>query len=114
MPSQEAERVRRALITDAKDDAIGVYEAWWSANTLWPEKSPSERLRIAEEAVRSALDEGSVRIEIGSWPEGTTPVDKAEGLRLLNEWATWTIPDGPTVFVWRTDKGIEYVRRNGE
>ena len=114
MPSQEAEQVRRALIADAMDDVIGVYEAWWSANTLWPEKRPSERLRIAEEAVQSALDDGFVRIEVGSWADGTNPVDDAEGRRLLNEWATWAIPNGPKVFVWRTDKGVEYVSRKSD
>ena len=114
MHSPEAEQLRRTLIADAMDDVTGVYEAWWSANSRWPEKRPSERLRIVEEAAQSALDEGLVRIELGSWDDGTTPVDDAEARRLLNEWATWTIPAGPKVFVWRTEKGTEYVRRKAE
>ena len=111
MLTPEAEELRRSLIADATNDVIGVYEALWDANTRWPERPPSERLRIAEEAVRSALDEGLLIVEVGSWQDGTTPVDDAEARTLLNEWATWAIPDGPKVFVWRTDKGIEHARR---
>jgi hypothetical protein len=114
MLSPEAEELRRSLIADAMDDVIGVYEAWWRANALWPDKSPSERLRIAEEAVQSALDEGLLVIEVGSWQDGTSPVDDAEARRLLKDWATWAIPDGPKVFVWRTDKGVQYVSRRSD
>jgi hypothetical protein len=53
-------------------------------------------------------------IEVGSWEGGTRRVDDSEARRLLNDWATWTIPDGPKVFMWRTDKGIAYVSRKGD
>ena len=108
----EAEKIRRNLIADATDDAIGVYEAWWAANTRWPDRPLSERLRIAEEAVRSAVEDGLLAVEVGSWKDGTRAVDEAEGLRLLAEWSTWAIPEGPTVFVWRTEKGIDCVSRD--
>jgi hypothetical protein len=114
MPSQEAEELRRELIADAIDDVIGVYEAWWAANTRWPDKPVSERLRIAEEAVQVALDDGLLGIEVGSWDDGTTPVGTAEGRKLLSEWATWAIPEGPQVFVWQTERGIAYVSRRSE
>jgi hypothetical protein len=82
MPSPEEEQLRITRIQDAISDVIGVYEAWWSANTMWPEKPLSERLRLAEEAVASALDDGLIVIEVGDWKGGTTPVDDAEARAL--------------------------------
>ncbi len=88
---------------------VGVHEAWWEANTLWPERPVSERLRLAEEAMLSALDDGLIVIEVGDCAEKTSRVDDAEARRLLTERATWAIPDGPKVFMWRTDKGVAYI-----
>jgi hypothetical protein len=112
MLAHDVDRLRRELVQDARADPVGVYEAWWSANTLWPERPLSERLRLAQDAVASALDDGLIVIEVGSPNDGSTPVDDAEGRRLLNEWATWAIPEGPRVFMWRTEKGIAYVTRS--
>jgi hypothetical protein len=112
MPAHDVERLRRAVVQDARANPVGVYEAWWSANTFWPARPLSERLRLAEQAVASALDDGLIVIEVGSPNDGSTPVDDTEGRRLLNEWATWAIPEGPRVFMWPTDKGIAYATRS--
>jgi hypothetical protein len=109
MADSDVATLRRSLLEDAVNDVIGVYEAWWEANTRWPDRPCSERLRLAEQALLSALDEGLVTIEVGSWTDGTKPVDNDEARRLLRDWETWAIPEGPKVFFWCTEEGRRLV-----
>ena len=52
----EGDDLKYEVVWSANEDTTGVHEVLWSANGWWPEKPASERLRMAEEAVRWALD----------------------------------------------------------
>ncbi len=47
----EGDDLKCEVIWSANEDATGVHEVLWSANTWWPDKPASERLRLAEDAV---------------------------------------------------------------
>jgi hypothetical protein len=59
--------VRAEILCTATEDLNGVWEAWWSVNSLLPALPLSARLRLAEEALRSLITEGLVRLSRGSW-----------------------------------------------
>jgi hypothetical protein len=69
------DELRYEVVFSAGEAAAGVHEVVWAANTWWPEKPASERLRLAEDA------------------------------ELLREWRTWAIPDGPRLYLSRTAAG---------
>jgi hypothetical protein len=89
------------------DELAGVYEAWWLANSLYPGRLLSERLAIAERAIRELLGEGLIKLYVGTVKVATSepPVAPEATGKLLKDWATWTIPDGPTVFYLTTELG---------
>jgi hypothetical protein len=65
----------------------------------------SERLLLAEQAVRELTEDGHVDLYRGTWGERPgDPVPREEYDLILREWATWTIPtaDPPseTAIVW--------------
>jgi hypothetical protein len=89
------------------DDVTGVYEALWYANNVYRTKSPSERLDLAERAIKQLAAEGLITIHQGTQisAESSAPVDADTAEMLLNEWSTWAIPDGPTVFYITAEAG---------
>jgi len=53
---------KRELLNDSTADARGVYEAWWYANKVFPHRPLSERLGMAERAIRELLAEGLIQL----------------------------------------------------
>ena len=53
---------KRELLNDSSTDTFGVYEAWWYANSIFPHRPLSERLAMAERAIRELLAEGLVQL----------------------------------------------------
>jgi hypothetical protein len=103
---------KRELLDDANSDIIGVYEAWWRANSMFPHRPLSQRLAMAEQALRELLAEGLV-VLIGDREEKEAiPRDRHD--EYLRSWDTWIVTDnGPRAFFWSTDKGTEVNRETG-
>jgi hypothetical protein len=95
------------LLSSGIDDVTGVHEALWYANNVYRTKSPSERLALAERAIKQLAAEGLITIHQGTQAgaEDSAPVDTDTADELLNKWSTWAIPDGPTVFYITTEAG---------
>jgi hypothetical protein len=105
VPEEDYRRFKRRLFDDAVSDWTGVYEAWWTANAEFPDLAVSERLLIAEQAVRELVKDGHLDLYRGTWegrPGDRVPREEYDAT--LREWATWTIPqeDQPsaTTVVW--------------
>jgi hypothetical protein len=93
VPDEEYRRFKRLLFGDAVSDWIGVYETWWTANGEFPTLSVSERLRLAEDAVRELIDAGLVDLYQGTWVDRPgEPVARDEYGTVLRQWSTWVIP----------------------
>jgi hypothetical protein len=98
--------VRAEILSTATEDLNGVWEAWWSANGLLPALPLSARLALAEEALRSLIAEGLVRLSCGSW-EMQAEVPPGEVESLLRQHDTWVAsPDHDLVFFAATPKGV--------
>ena len=94
------------VVSDASEDWLGVFEVWWGANSWYPERPLSERLALAEAAVRDLLSEGLVEMYRGeSWEGEKTAVPTDERDDVLREWETWAVPNGPRVFLDATPAG---------
>ena len=52
------------MVSDLRDDWVGVYEVWWAAKTRYPELRVSSRLAIAEHLVYALIRDGSARLAI--------------------------------------------------
>ena len=103
---RSAEDFLVTVLSDAADDLSGVYEVWWQANAWYPGWSLSQRLRLAEDTVARLISDGLVRLYRGDWETAgahVVPVEETEAV--LRDWKTWTIPDGPHVFLFATDEG---------
>jgi hypothetical protein len=91
------------VLSDQERDAQGVYEVWWSANTRYPDRPVSWRLRIAESVVADLIRESRIALVRGEWigPDyEREPVLDSEAALL--EWATWVPTPGEPV-VWMAD-----------
>jgi hypothetical protein len=71
---------------DANDDIPPALHIWWQANTLYPDLAASERLRLAEEALRQILDgELVVLIRNRAYPTNMGESGPARRIRLSAE-----------------------------
>jgi hypothetical protein len=103
---------KRELLFDANADVHGVYEAWWSANSMFPHRPLSQRLAMAEQAVRELLAEGLVILAEDSYAKQVIPRDRHD--EYLRSWNTWVVTDnGPRCYFWTTEKGTEVNRKAG-
>ncbi|MCM0622812.1 hypothetical protein [Nocardioides bruguierae] len=84
--------VRAEILSAATEDLTGVYEAWWTANTMRPDLALSARLALAEESLWSLLSDGLVALSRGSW-ESQIPVPEHEVEQVLREYKTWDVDD---------------------
>src|SRR5580704_9097031 len=57
VPGPRVHALVREALMDANDDIPPVLHIWWQANTLYPDLAASERLGLAEEALRQILDD---------------------------------------------------------
>ena len=93
---------------DANDDIPPVFHIWWQANTLYPELAASERLRLAEKAIRQILDEELVVLIRDPTKMGeVVPPDDYDAV--LRRWDTWSAPDNGVVMYYRRPDGIDHI-----
>jgi hypothetical protein len=98
---------KRELLNDSTADTVGVYEAWWYANGIFPHRPLSERLGMAERAIRELLAEGLVRLvsDITNPEENVIPREDHD--EILRRWDTWVIgEDGIKAWFWCTELGL--------
>jgi hypothetical protein len=105
---------KRELLFDASDYTNGVYEAWWRANALFPERALSERLAMAEQAISDLLTAGLVvLIRDADDPKGSE-VPSSDVEETLKRWDTWVIgSEGIKVHFTTTTTGEEVVNDGG-
>ena len=105
---------KRELLLDAFADVNGVYEAWWRANTLFPERALSERLAMAEQAIRELLAEGLiVLIRDEDDPQGSE-IPRSETEEALKRFDTWDVAyEGIKVHFTSTSPGDKLVNEGG-
>lgn len=105
---------RRELLLDAFAYTNGVYEAWWRANTLFPERALSERLAMAEQAIGDLLAAGLiVLIRDDDDPQGSE-VPRSDAEEILKRWDTWAIgSEGIKVHFTTTTAGDKLVNEGG-
>lgn len=105
--SDEYERFRTEILGDIEDDALGVYEAWWTANTRFPTRSVSERLALAEALVGELIANGLVRLYRGRWigpSHERHEVSDGEVGAVLLAWATWVPQEDDVVWMDRAGR----------
>lgn len=110
VPYDERDDLKYEVVVSATEDVTGVYEVCFVANTWWPSLRVSDRLRMAEDSVQWALDQGLIALYHDALAEGRE-LAPHEWPEVLRDWRTWAIPEGPPLFVWRTDAGAEWLRR---
>jgi hypothetical protein len=105
---------KRELLLDAFAYVNGVYEAWWLANRLFPELALSERLAIAERAIRELLVQGLiVLIRDENDPQGSE-IPRSETEELLRHFDTWEVAyEGIKVHFTTTSTGDKLVNEGG-
>jgi hypothetical protein len=105
---------KRELLLDAADCVNGVYEAWWRANTLFPERALSERLAMAEQAIRELLAEGLiVLIRDESDPQGSE-MSRSDAEEVLRKSDTWVVAyEGIKVHFTIASVGAKLVNEGG-
>jgi len=104
---QEQRDPRADILSIATEDLIGVWEAWWTVNTLQPQLPLSGRLALAEQALKSLVREGLVELSRGSW-EAQAAIPPAEVDAVLREYNTWVAgQDQDLVFFTATGRGRE-------
>jgi hypothetical protein len=110
MAYEESDDLKYEVVVSGNEDVTGVHEAWWVANTWWPDLPLSVRLRRAEDAISWASERGLIALYYDASAEGRQ-LAAHEVQEALRTWKTWAIPDGPTLYFWRTDKGEEWLRQ---
>jgi hypothetical protein len=98
---------KRELLNDSTADAHGVYEAWWYANSIFPHRPLSERLGMAERAIRELLAEGLVRLVSDTTNPEESVIPREDHDEILRRWDTWVIgDDGIKAWFWWTELGV--------
>jgi hypothetical protein len=89
----ELGQLRKEVLGLLGDDDVPVQAVWWAANSLFPEQALSTRLALAEELVRTLIDEGAANLYRSGWPDSdgevVAEVVNAEVEDVLRSWSTW-------------------------
>jgi hypothetical protein len=103
------------LLHDAFAYTNGVYEAWWRANALFPDRAVSERLAMAEQAMRELLAEGLiVLIRDEADPQGSE-IPSSDTEEVLKRIDTWEVAyEGIKVYFTTTSAGDRLVKEGGK
>lgn len=105
--SDEYGGFRTEILGDFEDDALGVYEVWWTANTRFPTRSISERLALAEAIVTDLVTSGSARLCRGRWigpSHERQEVPEGEVGAVLLAWGTWVPQEDDVVWMDRAGR----------
>jgi hypothetical protein len=105
---------KRELVLDAFAYVNGVYEAWWKANKLFPDRALSERLAIAEQAIRELLAEGLIVLIRDEHDPAGSELPSSETEEVLKRFDTWDVAyEGIKVHFTTTRAGDKLVKEGG-
>ena len=105
---------KRELLLDAFAYVNGVYEAWWLANKRFPDRAVSERLAIAEQAIRELLTEGLIVLIRDEHDPQDSEIPCSDTEEVLKRWDTWAIgSEGIKVHFTITSAGQKLVSEGG-
>jgi hypothetical protein len=105
---------KRHLLFDAFAYVNGVYEAWWRANTLFPERALSERLAMAEQAIRELLAEGLIALIRDEDDPRGSEIPRSDTEEVFTRFDTWVVEyEGIKVHFTTTSAGDKLVNEGG-
>lgn len=97
---------KRELLDHSNMDTCGVYEAWWTANAMFPHRPLSDRLGMAERAIRELLAEGLIRLVADQSNPEESVIAREQHDEVLRAWNTWVVDaEGPKAYFWWTELG---------
>lgn len=103
MPSDPLPSVDALIVgmTDLlESDDVPLWEFTWHLNTIRPDASVPDNIRLARRAVTQLLGQ-EYELWRGEWPTGPlAPLTEPEIRELANDDAAWTDPQSATVLVW--------------
>jgi hypothetical protein len=109
LPGPPYEAFRGALLGLGADAPVGVDQAWRLANLWYPAWRVSDRLVIAERAVRDLLERREVVLcRSQRAPELEPPVPPDELEAVLLAWESWATSGRPTVFLRPTTTATDH------
>jgi hypothetical protein len=99
--------MRKEILVCAAEDLTGVWEAWFQANATFPELPISERVALAERALRDLYGDGLITFYRGTWAENDQQeIAGEDAAAALREYDAWVPPNNrPTVFFLATSAG---------
>jgi hypothetical protein len=98
------------VLAAASEEIQGVYEAWWQANTWYPNRPVSERIAMAERALRELLAEGLIAL-VSSVSGEEAAIPREEHDVVLRAYGTWVVTaDLPRVSYVLTHEGLARVQ----
>jgi len=102
---------KQEVLAQCAGGRIGVHQVAWLANDRHPDRRPSERLALAEQAIWELLHERRVTMLAAAFDHAgeLAPVPPEEWQGLLLSWATWADPRAPSVLLERAE-----VRSSGD
>ncbi len=81
------------VLARAAEDIQGVYEAWWQANTWYPNRPVSERIGMAERALRELLAQGLISLVTSQGGE-QSEVAREQHDSVLRQYSAWVVSAG--------------------
>jgi hypothetical protein len=110
LPGPPYDAFLRALLGLSTEATVGVDQAWRLANLWYPSSRVSDRLVVAERAVRDLLGQGlAVLCHRQGPPEVEPSVPAGEVEALLLAWESWVTGERPTVFLRATTTAVRRV-----
>jgi len=98
------------ILACAAEDRHGVYEAWWQANTWYPNRPVSERMGMAERALRELLAEGLISL-VTSQGGQQSEVAMEQHDPVLRQYSAWVVsPESAHVSYILTRRGMARVQ----
>ena len=98
------------ILANAAEDIQGVHEAWWQANTWYPNRPVSERIGMAERALRELLAEGLISL-VTSQGGQQSEVARQQHDSVLRQYSAWVVSaDSAHVSYILTQQGLARVQ----
>lgn len=97
---------KRDLLAEAGSAAIALFEAWLHADNEYPYRPLSERLSVAERAIRELLVEGLIMLVWRDDDPQNSRIYPSEWDAVLRSRSTWMVDEGVRVWFLMTDKGV--------
>lgn len=96
------DELRREVLQLAHEDLMGLWEAWWRANAMYPEAAVSERLAYTERVISDLVADGLIDLYRGD-SNNNSLIPIAELDAVLRDPVSWhPYPNMPVVLFLAT------------